>query len=86
MNTVTTINLKNDDTVTWSTDWESLIYQEIETKLAQPHIAQTYSYLIRSGFQKWGELNAAIAARYGKKGLLRIKTLAWKRIDGESNQ
>lgn len=77
----TTITLNDDDTVSWSTDWEALIYQEIETKLAHADIAQTYGYLICSGFQKWGELNPVIVARYGKTGLQKIKILAWKGIN-----
>lgn len=80
---VTTITLGEDGTVQWSTDWEALIKQEIEQKLAHEHIAQTYGYLTRSGYQQWESLNTLIIARYGKSGFRRIKELAWKRIEGE---
>lgn len=81
---VTTITISNDGPISWSTDWESLIKQEIEQRFAHAHVAQTYSYLIRLGYQDWATLNPLIIARYGKSGFKRIKELAWKRVEADN--
>lgn len=83
LNELATITLNDDGSASWSTNWEALIKREIEAKLAHEHIAQTYSYLIRSGYQQWATLNPLIIARYRKTGFVRIKTLAWKRTNVE---
>jgi hypothetical protein len=82
----TTITLNTDGSASWSTDWEALIKQEIDAKLDHAHVAQTYSYLIRSGYQQWTTLNPLIIARYGKAGFQRIKALAWQRIEDAKEQ
>jgi hypothetical protein len=85
MGTITTITFNDGGTAAWSTDWEALIKHEAEQKLAHEHVAQTYSYLIRSDYQQWELLNKIITARYGKSGFRRIKELAWKRIESEAS-
>lgn len=83
---ITTITFNADGSALWSTDWEALIKQEIEQKLDHEHVAQTYSYLIRSGYRQWVTLNPLIIKAYGKRGFMRIKGLAWERIDADKKR
>lgn len=50
----------------------------------QPDIALTYAMAIRSSDPTdWKKVNAAIVARWSISGLERIKTRAWKLVEGK---
>lgn len=66
----------------------SVILNEIEQGLRMKDIASTYGMAIVSEARDvdkpdWKAINRAIVARWGMRGLVRIKNTAWKYVNGQ---
>lgn len=64
-----------------------VILNEIEQGLRMKDIASTYGMAIVSESRgadcpDWKIINAAIIAKWGNRGLLRVKNAAWKHVNG----
>lgn len=58
---------------------EAVIENELVQGCTQKSIALTYALAIRSSWPTdWKRVNAAIVAKWGERGLRRIKRLAWR--------
>ncbi len=61
---------------------EQLLRDINEYKLTQKEVAQNYALSICSIYETdWVEVNAAIVERWSMAGLVRIKNIAWNKID-----
>jgi len=66
-------------------DCENVIMQELSDKrIKRKGIALTYAFAIESDEEiNFKRINEAIMKRWSKAGLIWIKTLAWKYIEGK---
>ena len=71
----------NDAGEITSVDWRAFLLQELETPATRDMVAQTYSYIIRSGQTNVREVNLAIIERWSPAGLRYIKEKAWKIVN-----
>jgi hypothetical protein len=63
---------------------EWVIENEIEQGIPQKSIALSYAFGLRASTQPdWARINKAILAKFGKTGLNRIKTRAWRLYEGK---
>ena len=66
-----------------------VILQELTWKqTTRKSVALTYAMAMKSAAQKadtpdWRKINEAIIAKWGMKGLERVKTRAWRLIEGK---
>ena len=72
----------------WLVCSELVIENEIAQGVRQKDVAMTYALALRSeaaGADKpdWKRINQAIIAKWGMKGLSRVKDRAWKLATGE---
>lgn len=59
---------------------QEIILYEISSGATQKNVAMTYAFILRQepNAANWIKINAAIRARWPKKGLDRVKEMAWK--------
>jgi hypothetical protein len=59
-------------------DVENVIENEIAQGCTQKSVAMSYALALKSEWPTdWKRVNAAIMAKWGAKGLARVKNLAW---------
>lgn len=64
-------------------DVEGVIENEIKLGIPQKSIALTYAFGLRSsGKVDWKRINNALIAKFGQRGLARIKARAWRLYEG----
>lgn len=62
---------------------EMVVENECAQDCAWKSLALTYALALRSDWPTdWKRVNAAISAKFGVRGLVRIKTLAWAYVEG----
>lgn len=62
---------------------EDVIENEIKLGATQASVAKTYALALRSEWPTdWGRVNRAILAKW-PRGLQRIKTSAWRKVEGK---
>ena len=74
--------------IAYMMDCERVIREECERGATQKSVALSYAFAIRAdaaGIEKqdWPKLHAPIRARWGDKGVERVKRKAWAIVNGQ---